>query len=129
MADNWEPGDLALCVRDDWDNDGSHPVFWTPGGPRRGQLQRTIRVDYVSRAVVNWRDVAEHDEHLFFDYGMIGFRSDWFKKINPLTEGEEREAHREIEQDRRVPVLADGRHDVGYTRALLAAVGALRGRV
>ncbi|WP_313437203.1 hypothetical protein [Novosphingobium sp.] len=83
MADDWQVGDLALCV-----SNGPDPKHWMSkdGGPTIGSVHTVISID---QAV--WLHFSEFPKSGFFCLG--------FRKIRPLTD-EEREA---FEADLRVP--------------------------
>lgn len=109
MADNWQPGDLAMCIRDDWHNDGD-PRELTEECPRI--LKGACRV--VGKVIVSARDYPEHlhllrsPEYLCFeDPGLdYGYRSDWFKKIRPLSEDEQRDFEADLRHSARGLVTA-----------------------
>lgn len=132
--DDWKPGDLALCVNDSgWIafDEGGTPRDMPGPGP--GSVHEVTDVLFVEPLWCGHCNKT-HEQGTMLRFAPwpgdeFGPARECFVKINPLTEDEEREARREIERDQRKPVLAPSRHDVGYTRALLGAVGALRARV
>lgn len=98
MAEDWVPGDRALCVKDDpWLNEWGE----LSTGPAPGSV-----------SLVEGIEIAEHIECGNTGKPYIGLiLTEWpgesycscsFTKIAPLTEDEEREARREIEQDKRI---------------------------
>lgn len=131
MADNWASGDLALCIRDDWDNDGTDPRVCGAPHVARGAVREVLNVVLLSKHFPGALQLglSEADEHLSFtDPGFnYGYRSDWFKKINPLTDDEHSAFLAELDADNpvkvgeylgvdifEVPYLRPNRHDRGY---------------
>lgn len=78
MADDWKPGDLALCVkREPWRNDEGAIL---QGGPQSGQAF-VVEEAYISKRV--------GDLMLAFpDFPREGFAAIYFRKIPPLTDEE-----------------------------------------
>lgn len=100
MADDWAPGDLALCV----DGDADWHDFRGPAqGPKLGEVNEVQHVKLLTHAII-YRDGTVYDGAMlgFAKWPGVAFWHGSFRKINPLTEDEEREARREIEQDKRI---------------------------
>lgn len=92
--DDWQTGDLAMCIIDEW----SDLVVPVPG-PAKGSVNTVVGVHS------SWCPACR-ERHDWLD--LQGWYGWWaagqFTKIRPLTEEEKREALEEIEQDKRVPV-------------------------
>ena len=118
MQDDWKPGDLALCVRDDWENDGERADV-SQGTPEisRGSVLEVSRVVLPKRDYPQFVGLIAHPLYLSFaETGpRYGYRADWFKKIDPLTEEEEREFKADLDADRtkREPVYQGNYLGVG----------------
>lgn len=97
MADDWQVGDLALCVKGDWKTLGRPPA----GMPQRGQVFRVADV----------RNASEYYDIdrlclVFEAYGIDHwFDHEHFRKIKPLSDDETREFKADLEQDQRVADL------------------------
>lgn len=104
MADDWQPGDLALCVAD----------LLNSGRPLEASKAEMLSVPaktgvytVIDVSVFNRSHWADKDPVFLKLSGYIAwYNAEFFRKINPLTEDEEREARREIEQDKRVTAPA-----------------------
>lgn len=98
MTDNWQPGDLALCV-DDSDLSASRGLI------RKGCLYRVV--DVVPPAV--WND-GSVDVGLIFEecrHPINALGDFWcgrFHKITPLSDAEREEALRDLKAPVREPV-------------------------
>ncbi|RPF70469.1 hypothetical protein [Aurantiacibacter spongiae] len=97
MADDWQIGDLALCVA------VRHPLFRDPS------IILSVGAIYTVKIVGVPRPKCRNERALGFwevsprRKGKIGFPESLFRKIRPLTDEEHREAILELAGD--VPVL------------------------
>lgn len=75
MADDWQVGDLALCV-----SNGPDPDHWhrLDGGPKIGSIHAVVSLDRDRRGF--WLSFEEWDGPSFLERG--------FRKIRPLTDEE-----------------------------------------
>lgn len=95
MSDNWQPGDLALCVS------LRHPAY--------SNTSSKLRVGAIYTVVKVGRVLARIDD---FGLGLAevqpnisgrGYPSKMFRKINPLTEPERASYLADLDEPVRVP--------------------------
>lgn len=82
---SWCKHDLALCVKDDWDDDGDPPQV-RGGTPdiKRGTVHEVVHIIYPPRDFPRVAHLLPHPEYLSFDAACeYGYRSDWFVKVSP----------------------------------------------
>lgn len=75
MADDWRPGDLALCVKDRWSGVLTRRQMPEGFGPRAGGVYTVVRV------VIDPRGMTA----LVFEHWSYTFAARCFRKINPHT--------------------------------------------
>ena len=124
MHDDWKPGDLALCVNEHgWWDFGPHGEMLPAPGPAPGAVHEVAGVS-MQRPPPGFGLII--DDELYFEIQSLKF-APWgdlefgpagrsFRKIDPLTEEELREAQRELDEDRiarePVPVFTRPRENV-----------------
>lgn len=94
MADDWQPGDLALAIEANPDPAGNFHIY-------KGSFYNVMRV--LPDAEGEVIDNADEDVFLALEEDPERFSRCWaaesFRKVPPLTEEEKREALRDLEQD------------------------------
>lgn len=98
MADDWQPGDLALCVkRGKWWFSGTGAIN-NATAMRAGQIHRVRRVGMSPNGWLTlWFDGFPGEKF------MDGFGACRFRKIKPLTNKEREEALRDLKAPVREP--------------------------
>jgi hypothetical protein len=70
VSDNWQVGDLAVCINDEWDG-------CLAGNPRRGDILRVSKSGYLGD-VFGLGFYGKNQRH--------GWSAEMFRKIRPDTE-------------------------------------------
>jgi len=94
MSEDWQAGDLALCVRDDWQRDDGLPEVPGRVHPRSGGI---YTVDVVHVPCDDCGAV-----YLVLAGFVPAYHADNFRRIAPLTN----EEHRKALADLDLPVIA-----------------------
>lgn len=92
MADDWAPGDLALCVSDEWETIPPEPY------PKRGQIGEVSEVGTCGCGCGVLYLCFER-----WQGSNIGWHEMLFRKIDPLSPSEESAYRASLARDNKVP--------------------------